>query len=85
MRIGDKVVSIAGKPVKHFGQMVQALYMIPAGETVRLELERDGEPLSLDVVLAESSKLGPLPEIAEPFDPANPLEPEETPTPEEVP
>ncbi|MEK7710801.1 MAG: trypsin-like peptidase domain-containing protein [Planctomycetota bacterium] len=85
VRIGDKVVSIAGKPVKHFGQMVQALYMIPAGETVRLELERDGEPLSLDVVLAESSKLGPLPEIAEPFDPANPLEPEETPTPEEVP
>jgi len=87
VRIGDKVVTIAGKPVKHFGQLVQALYMIPAGEAVRLELERDGEPISLDVVLAESSKLGALPEIAEPFDPANPLEPkpEETPAPEEVP
>ncbi|MDO8630761.1 MAG: trypsin-like peptidase domain-containing protein [Phycisphaerales bacterium] len=87
VRIGDKIISIAGKPVKHFGQLVQALYMIPAGETVRLELERGGEPLSLDVVLAETAKLGPLPEIAEPFDPANPIEPapEETPTPEEVP
>ena len=86
-RIGDKIIRIAGKPIRHFGQLVQALYMIPAGESVRVEVLRDGDPVVLDIVLAESAQLGALPEIEEPFDPANPLEPapEESPEPEEIP
>ncbi len=82
LRIGDKIVGAAGRPVSHFGQLTQALYMIPAGEKVRLDIERDGESMTIELVLAESSALGALPEIPEPFDPAEPLPPEPIPMPE---
>ena len=77
LRPGDKIIGADGKPIHHFGHLVQALYMIPAGEMVFLRIERDGLELSVAATLARSTDLGPLPDLEEPFDPSTP-----TPTPE---
>ena len=57
---GDKLIAAQGKPIKHFAHLIQALYMLPAGERVSLKLERDGEPYDIDVTLARSVDLGTL-------------------------
>jgi serine protease Do len=85
VQIGDKIVKADGSPVKHFGQLMQALYMIPAGESVEIEVEREGQSIPIKVVLAESAKLGPLPDLPEPFDPAAPQESPADPPPSEEP
>jgi len=81
LRPGDKIVRANGQPVLHFGHLVQAIYMIPAGEQVVLEVERGGSAFSAAAKLARSSELGPLPELSEPFDPSTPApsQPEEAP------
>jgi len=78
LRPGDKIVRANGQPVLHYGQLVQAIYMIPAGEQVILEIARDGVEFSAAATLARSSELGPLPPLSEPFDPSAP-----TPSPSE--
>jgi serine protease Do len=70
---GDRIVKAAGKEIRHFGHLVKTLYMIPAGDYVRLELERDGAMFGAEVKLARNTELGPLPNLAEPFDPTEPL------------
>ncbi len=70
---GDKILAVDGKSVRHFGDLVHALYMIPAGEQVHLEMERDDSAYGLLVTLARSTELGPLPELEEPLDPSSPL------------
>ncbi len=85
VQIGDKIVKADGSPVKHFGQLMQALYMIPAGETVEIEIERAGQSIPIKVVLAESAKLGALPDLPEPFDPAAPQESPADPPPSDEP
>jgi len=70
---GDKLWAAEGRPIHHFGQLVQTLYMIPAGTKVHLCMEREGEPYEVDVVLARNTDLGPLPDYEEPFDPSLPL------------
>lgn len=81
---GDQILKINDKEVKHFGHLVQAIYMIPAGEPVRLEMDRAGGKFEVDVVLARSADLGPMPVVEEPFDPSTPL-PESTPPEDELP
>jgi serine protease Do len=39
---GDRIVEADGRAVRHFGHLVQAIYMIPAGQTVTLRIRRDG-------------------------------------------
>lgn len=85
IEIGDKIVKADGMAVRHFGQLMQALYMIPAGETVDIEVERGGETIPLKVTLAESRHLGELPDLPEPFDPAAPQESQEQKPPSEEP
>ncbi len=75
LRPGDKIVGADGQPIRHFGQLVQAIYMIPAGEMVFLRIERDGAEFTAAATLARSSDLGPLPALSEPFDPAAPPPP----------
>lgn len=75
---GDRIIMADGRRVKHFGHLMQALYMIPAGETVALGIERDGQEFSVSVPLARNTELGKLPEAVEPFDPSTPV-PEEQP------
>jgi len=70
---GDRIIKVAGKEIRHFGHLVKALYMIPAGDFVRLELERDGAMFVAEVRLARNTELGSLPDLAEPFDPTQPL------------
>lgn len=69
---GDRIVAINGEPIRHFGDMVKALYMIPAGEQVTLQLESDGREFNAAVTLAAAHELGDLPDVAEPFDPSVP-------------
>jgi serine protease Do len=79
---GDKLLAINGHAIQHYGHLVQAIYMLPAGEEVKVDIERDGESFSALVELARSDELGSLPELPEPFDPSNPLpQPEEDSTP----
>jgi serine protease Do len=73
VRTGDKILSINGKPVKHYGNLVQALYMIPAGEPVNLTLLKSGQEVGLTVMLARSEELAQQLESQEPFDPSNPF------------
>lgn len=79
---GDKLLAINGHLIRHYGHLVQAIYMLPAGEEVKVDIERNGESFSALVELARSDELGALPELPEPFDPSNPLpQPEEDSTP----
>ena len=74
---GDYIASIDDEPIEHFGQLVGALYMLPAGAQVHIKLLREAEHIDVDVILAQSAELGSLPPLEEPFDPSQPLgEPE---------
>ena len=70
---GDRIVAAEGRPIRHFGNLVKTLYMIPAGERVHLCMEREEESFEVEVTLARNVDLGPLPEVEEPFDPSVPL------------
>ncbi|MCH7979990.1 MAG: trypsin-like peptidase domain-containing protein [Proteobacteria bacterium] len=62
VRAGDVIVKAKGKPIRNFGQLVQVLYMLPAGETVHIGLEREGEAFDVLVTLARNTELGALPD-----------------------
>lgn len=70
---GDTLWAAEGRPIKHFGQLVQTLYMIPAGTPIHLCLLREGEPYEVEVMLARNVDLGDLPVAPDPFDPSLPL------------
>ena len=54
--------------------------MLPAGETVQLRLARGDHEFDVEVTLARSTDLGPLPELRPPFDPSDPTrQPDDTP------
>jgi serine protease Do len=72
IRPGDKILEANGKPIKHFGHLVQSLYMIPAGEKVYLTMQRESRQFGIAVHLARNTELGPLPVQEEPFDPSKP-------------
>ncbi len=72
VKIGDHILTAEGRDVRHFGQLVQALYMIPAGEDVYLSLKRNEQTFGVKVRLARAAELGPLPEVEEPLDPSSP-------------
>ena len=65
---GDKILSANGRQLKHFEQLVKALYMIPAGEEVELRMQREDEDFIATVQLARDIELGPLPDLSEPVD-----------------
>ncbi|MGD2108757.1 MAG: trypsin-like peptidase domain-containing protein [Phycisphaerae bacterium] len=63
---GDRILSVNGREVRQFQQLVKALYMIPAGDEVELRLEREDEEFTAIVRLARNTELGPLPELEVP-------------------
>lgn len=75
VRPGDKILAVNGRPVRHFGQLVKALYMIPAGEEVDLHVQREEEDFVVAVPLARGIELGPLPELEAPLHPTDSLPP----------
>jgi serine protease Do len=81
VKVGDRLVSANGRPLRHYGDLMRALYMLPAGEKVDLVIDRGAKEWRASVKLARSDELGPLPEVAEPFDPSLPAPEEEPPVP----
>jgi serine protease Do len=81
VKVGDRLVSANGRPLRHYGDLMRALYMLPAGEKVDLVIDRGGKEWQASVKLARSDELGSLPEVAEPFDPSLPAPEEEPPVP----
>jgi serine protease Do len=73
VRAGDQIIKVNESVIEHFGHLVQALYMRPAGEEVTVRIRRDGEEFDKTVRLARSEELGELPETPPPFDPSAPL------------
>lgn len=63
LREGDSVVSIAGAPVASLSDVTRALLRRRVGETIRLDIERDGTAEARVVRLA-SLDLPELPEVA---------------------
>ncbi len=51
MKVGDKLLSIDGEPVTGFQDVLSRLVLYP-GETVQIELEREGQELTLPVTIA---------------------------------
>ncbi len=72
MQAGDIITQINGNSISHFGHLVQALYMLPAGTEVQLDIQRQDEEISVVVRLARAEQLGPLPTNKPPFDPTQP-------------
>lgn len=79
---GDVIHEVNGAEMRHFGSLMQALYMVPAGEQVELAMGRGDEVYRITVSLARGEELGELPEEEEPFDPSNPLPENHPPLPE---
>jgi hypothetical protein len=50
-------------------QLVQAIYLIPAGEEIYLHLDRGGVEFSVRTILARNTELGELPKVPEGADP----------------
>ena len=53
MRAGDVLLSLDGKPVNGLAAFADALKAYPIGARVSARLRRDGQWLTLDVVLQE--------------------------------
>lgn len=71
-RVGDRIIRIDEQEIGHYGDMIRALSMTPAGEAVELTVQRGEEVRTLRVTLAPAERIGPLPDLPEPFDPSNP-------------
>lgn len=56
-RGGDVILAIDGRPVSTFGQMAAYVLSKRIGDTVLLEMLRDGQPFSASVVLGERPTL----------------------------
>ena len=56
-RGGDVIIAIDGQPVTTFGQLAAYVLSRRIGDTVQLDLLRDGQPFSASVVLGERPTL----------------------------
>ncbi len=57
LRKGDRVVAIAGQPVKYMDQVIDYLEAHP-GTDVEIQIVRDGDTLTRNVHISEEGKLG---------------------------
>lgn len=53
LQIGDRIMAVDGKPTPEFGDIAQNVIIYP-GKRVTLDIERDGERLSIPVTLADA-------------------------------
>ncbi len=54
LKAGDKVIAVAGQPVRRFQEIRQVLGSYDAGETIKIEYERDGDRQEVEVELAKT-------------------------------
>ncbi|MHC4695131.1 MAG: S1C family serine protease [Planctomycetota bacterium] len=66
---GDIIIGAEDRELHSFSHLMKALYMIPAGEQVHLQLARDETEFSVMVTLARATDLGQFPEPPERADP----------------
>ena len=59
---GDRIVKAQGRDIHQFGNLIQAIYMIPAGDPVTLTIAREDDEFDITIKLARNTNLGPLPE-----------------------
>jgi S1-C subfamily serine protease len=52
IRPGDRVLQVNGEPMERAGQVIRRVAVQPAGEPLRLRLEREGQTLEVIVPLA---------------------------------
>src|SRR5690606_5907243 len=57
IRAGDRITAIAGEPVETFGDLQRVVSARP-GETVPVQIERDGRTLTLDLTLGSADAGG---------------------------
>lgn len=69
---GDRITAVNDRRILHFGHLIQAMNMIPAGETVELQVENADTAFSAAVTLARNTDLGSLPDAEVPYDPTLP-------------
>jgi serine protease Do len=74
---GDKVITANGKDIRHLGELIQTLYMLPAGTPVELLMEADESGYQIEVTLARNADLGPLSDSQETADPSESPPPED--------
>lgn len=53
LKEGDVVLSINGRPIRDGGNLRNTIGLLEVGEAVRLEILRDGKPLTLDAKVGE--------------------------------
>jgi len=70
---GDIITWAEGRPIKQFAQLMQALYMIPAGEPVYLCLKRGDHEFGTVARLASTDELGALSDLPRGFDLSDPV------------
>ena len=58
VRAGDTLVALDGREIEAFGDLRDAVMQRP-GDTVALQVLRDGEPLTFDVPVAEVERIDP--------------------------
>ena len=63
---GDVIVGAQGREIHSFSHLMKALYMIPAGEQVVLQLVRDDAEYSAVVTLEKATELGQFPDLSRP-------------------
>ncbi len=59
---GDRITSVDGKPLFAFGQLVETLATLK-GDSVQLELDRNGQMVALQSAVDTGGRIGFLPEI----------------------
>lgn len=57
LEAGDRILSVGGLPVSHWNEMAQIIHGSP-GKSVTIEIDRDGQRLSLNVVPRLDEKSG---------------------------
>lgn len=60
LRVGDRIASIDGEPLERFADLVLAVHSHP-GETIRIDVDRAGEPIKLSAKLSTPPLLGVAP------------------------
>jgi serine protease Do/serine protease DegQ len=53
LKEGDVVLSVNGRPIRDGGNLRNAIGLLEVGDTVQLEILRDGKPLTLDTKVGE--------------------------------
>jgi len=61
IRVGDRITQIGTMPVRYYDELLRTLPRFK-GQTVPIQLERAGQPLTLPVAISETGKIGIRPE-----------------------